>query len=1131
MRTPRAFSIWWMSLVVGCAAALMAPRAFAQPIARDDTYSTNQDTTIAVADADGVLRNDSAAAGGSLDASLTSNPLNGLLQFNAGGGFSYTPNAGFTGNETFTYQAREGATTFSNNATVTISVIPAGGGNVPPIAAADSYTTNEGQTLNVNASNGVLANDTDANGNPLTAVPTSGVSSGTLNLQANGSFGYTPALGFSGSVTFTYQADDGTARGNVTTVTITINPVDDPPVTQPDSYTTAEDTPLNIAAPGVLGNDADPEGAPLKAQLVRNVPNGHTLNLIDSGAFIYTPDRDFNGSTTFTYRAGDGATQSGATTVTITVTAVNDPPFATNAAKTTVKEGETYSFTLTASDPDDTTPTITAPTLPSWLTFTAPATISGTPADANVGVHSVTMSISDGVAPAVAFQFQITVENVDHAPAIATIPEQTATEGAPVDIDLAAFVTDSDTPATSLTYALIADPALPGLALSPAGRLTGTPQLGASAGTHTVRFTVSDGTNTVPGQLRLVVVPAGRVDLAVTMSASPNPVTLDTPTTWTLTVTNRAPQVQAPGASLDATFAGEVPFRFDPPSPTSGCTLTPNGDQNRLICALGPLAGGASTTITLTGRGSFAGDVFAEARVAVTGGALDETLDNDVGVASLSVAQSVTGMPAQRIALADGRTIAAGDFNADGFDDLAVATASAQGVVVFTNVADPINPGRRTFATPPQALGGEALTTDLAVADLDRDGDLDIVTAAGNGAPNRVFVSAGGAFTSSSLGLANVESRAVAIGDVNGDAFLDLVFAGPGMSTVLLNTGSGVTFTPGGSIGPHDARDVVLVDLLGDALPEIVLANGDGVGGVAIYRNTRGAFTLEAPTLVTTPTSAVATGDFNSDRRADLVFARETAKLPAVPSAPVLLNASSGNGQMFVSDELGAAITTRLLVRDFDSDSRSDVLALNGYGARMFTNAGGSNGTFALHPQQLAVPNARSVAAGKFSSDERVDLAVLGDSLGIFINDGDGNFGEPDSNAPVIQLRGDATVNIVIDSAYSDAGATATDNEDGDLTSRIVIGNPVNTTLLGTYTITYNVSDLSGNAAKPVTRTVNVQPQAAALQGGGGGALGIEMLALLLAAALRRFRTSGASGATATATPLRPPARNRAARA
>ena len=174
------------------------------------------------------------------------------------------------------------------------------------------------------------------------------------------------------------------------------------------------------------------------------------------------------------------------------------------------------------------------------------------------------------------------------------------------------------------------------------------------------------------------------------------------------------------------------------------------------------------------------------------------------------------------------------------------------------------------------------------------------------------------------------------------------------------------------------------------------------------------------------------------------------------------------------------------------------MFALNAYGARIFTNAGAGNGTFALHPQQLATPGARDAAAGKFSSDDRVDLAVVGDSVAVFINDGAGNFGEQDSNAPVIQLRGDATVDIVIDSSYSDAGATATDQEDGDITSRIVTANTVNTTVLGTYTVTYTVSDLSGNAANPVTRTVNVKPQAAAIEGGGGGALGLEVLAGLL---------------------------------
>ena len=84
------------------------------------------------------------------------------------------------------------------------------------------------------------------------------------------------------------------------------------------------------------------------------------------------------------------------------------------------------------------------------------------------------------------------------------------------------------------------------------------------------------------------------------------------------------------------------------------------------------------------------------------------------------------------------------------------------------------------------------------------------------------------------------------------------------------------------------------------------------------------------------------------------------------------------------------------------------------------------------------------------------------------------------------------------------------DSTDGDLTSRIVVVNPVNTALVATFTITYSVSDLSGNAATPVTRTVTVAPQAEG--GGGGGSVGIEfVLALLLL-----IRWSGVSARRAT---------------
>jgi hypothetical protein len=98
-------------------------------------------------------------------------------------------------------------------------------------------------------------------------------------------------------------------------------------------------------------------------------------------------------------------------------------------------------------------------------------------------------------------------------------------------------------------------------------------------------------------------------------------------------------------------------------------------------------------------------------------------------------------------------------------------------------------------------------------------------------------------------------------------------------------------------------------------------------------------------------------------------------------------------------------------------------------------------------------------------------------------------------------LFGESAVSILIDSVYTDAGASAMDDVDGDLTPRIVTAGSVDTKTLGVYTITYSVSDRSGNAARSVSRTVSVTPPATVQEkSGGGGALGVELAAVLLVA-------------------------------
>jgi hypothetical protein len=307
-------------------------------------------------------------------------------------------------------------------------------------------------------------------------------------------------------------------------------------------------------------------------------------------------------------------------------------------------------------------------------------------------------------------------------------------------------------------------------------------------------------------------------------------------------------------------------------------------------------------------------------------------------------------------------------------------------------------------------------------------------------------------------------------------------------------------------LGNDDSRDVVIANLYGDASPELVFANADA--NASLYSFNASTNGYDAATLSTGPTTSVAAGDFDRDGRTDLVFGRSGPAAGALSTLLFLnMTASGGPGQFFLAAELGASPTSDVLAVDTDGDGDLEIVAINMPGGhRIFSNNGA--GQFMVRPELFASSGALAATAGKLSTDDRVDVAVTGaPGIAVFYNDGRGNLGPGDTAPPVIQLLGQATVNLTVEASYTDAGATASDAVDGDLTAKIKVTNPVNTAVVGTYTITYNVVDSSGNAATPVTRTVTVGVRSGT-GGGGGGSFGLGMSLLLAIIAFVRARST-----------------------
>jgi VCBS repeat-containing protein len=344
---------------------------------------------------------------------------------------TYTPKANFNGTDSFTFSAYDGKTT-SNTSTVTITVDAV---NDAPVTQDISASTKEDTPVTIT----FMATDPDGDslGSLNKSHPAHGTFSNASLVDNVWRATYTPHANFNGTDSFTYSVNDSSgALSNTSTVTITVDAVNDAPMTQDSSASTDEDSPVSIPMTA-----SDPDGDVITSFSATHgahgtVDNFHLINNVMHAT--YTPNADYNGTDSFTYTAWDGKLTSNTSTITVTVNPVNDAPSFTKGANQTVIEDAgaqtvtNWASALTRGPANENGQKLTFNVSNSNAALfsklkqpaiSADGTLTYTPAPDAYGSATVTVTLKDnggtangGVDISAAQQFTITVTPVNDAP-------------------------------------------------------------------------------------------------------------------------------------------------------------------------------------------------------------------------------------------------------------------------------------------------------------------------------------------------------------------------------------------------------------------------------------------------------------------------------------------------------------------------------------------------------------------------------------------------------------------------------------------------------------------------------------------------------------------------------------------
>lgn len=516
------------------------------PVAVDDLSTTPRDTPVYI----WVLDNDTDADPDTLSVSGFTNGAHGTVA-NHSIKVTYTPAAGWTGVDTFTYTVSDGNGGFDSG-TVTVTVTA--GPNQPPAANDDSMVTDEDVALTIS----VLANDSDPDGDAITVSAVNEGAHGAVTKTAT-SITYTPDEEWSGIDSFSYSITDGHGGSATAAVVITVKPVNDPPLARDDYKGTPQATAVSIP---VLVNDVDVDGDPLAVAGVS--PGSHGVTTTDGRSVTYSPDPGWTGTDFFTYTVTDGHGGSDSATVAVAVGIANRPPTITVKGDTSVREDEPLALEVSVGDPDGDDVSITTSGRPGWASTVdhgnGTATIFGIPGFDADPSNEIIISASDGTVTT-RTTVLIEVIDVNRPPLIGPITFSGVHEDGSFSFTISSSDPDGDLLAISTNglpswatltdngdgRATISSPGVPHDALGSFSVVVSVTD-GQTTVTSSVERLISDLRNSLPPELTHQAFDIEGVDTLVSTSLRPR---VATPNSLNLHLTPREGLMVAFGSAVE----------------------------------------------------------------------------------------------------------------------------------------------------------------------------------------------------------------------------------------------------------------------------------------------------------------------------------------------------------------------------------------------------------------------------------------------------------------------------------------------------------------------------------------------------------------------------------------------------